>query len=69
MKECGMCGGSGRHTFEPCYECKGHGFVDEPDEDEEPTDVSGWECRVCGEWWEDCVPDCMRCNPPLGLSV
>jgi RecJ-like exonuclease len=34
MRECGMCGGSGRHTFERCYECKGHGFVDDPEPDD-----------------------------------
>lgn len=29
-----MCGGSGRHSFERCFECKGTGLV----EDEEPSD-------------------------------
>lgn len=32
FRDCGMCGGSGRHSFERCFECKGLGLVeDEPD--------------------------------------
>lgn len=33
FRDCGMCGGSGRHSFERCFECKGLGMMeDEPDE-------------------------------------
>lgn len=63
FRDCGMCGGSGCHSFERCYECKGTGMV----EDEAEADRE-WQCLKCGDWWEDCVPDCMNCNPPLGSS-
>lgn len=34
FRDCGMCGGSGRHSFERCFECKGLGMVEEPQPDE-----------------------------------
>lgn len=60
FRECGVCGGSGRHSFERCFECKGLGMI----EDEEPIDSDEWECGKCSEVWEGCVPDCINCNPP-----
>ena len=32
FKDCGLCGGSGQHSFDRCPECKGLGMVEEPDE-------------------------------------
>lgn len=51
MRECGLCGGSGKHSFHKCPECLGFGFVDDPEESDDPDDEyepDEDECRQCG---------------------
>lgn len=44
FRDCGLCGGSGKHSFERCFECKGTGMVEEPEESEDD------EMEVDEEW-------------------
>jgi hypothetical protein len=37
--DCPVCGGSGRHSFERCFECKGVGMIEDGDDpDDKPDD-------------------------------
>lgn len=47
MSECSRCGGSGSTGFEKCWECKGFGFVDDPEPDYSEHDEEEPASTVC----------------------